>query len=238
MKWKAEEVAVIVLNEYFFSACFLNESLFFLIGWHVYLAVQGHMHTHLHQHSTCKSWGQVPPGQASLLGRSTRQRPCSPLPLPVCFAEKFKTVATHTRPPEGSFLPNTSVPLTCHFKANAALPIVLPPTNHMRLVLRLPGPGVSNWPDHNCVSVCACVCTGLSVCTCARAAGHRVRQSRVPHQWTELRVHGAEALYMWPVASTEISKFPPCWCLMICSALGIALLLIKKYVSIFFLVIG
>lgn len=45
MKWKAEEVAVIVSNEYFFSTCFVNESLFLLIGW-TYLLGSARAHAH------------------------------------------------------------------------------------------------------------------------------------------------------------------------------------------------
>lgn len=52
MKWKAEEVTVIVLNEYFFSTCFVNESLFHLIGW-TYLL--GSTRTHAHTFSASQS---------------------------------------------------------------------------------------------------------------------------------------------------------------------------------------
>lgn len=46
MKWKAKEVAVIVLNEYYFITCLLNESLFFLIGWTCLLgSVRTHTYT-------------------------------------------------------------------------------------------------------------------------------------------------------------------------------------------------
>jgi len=190
------------------------------------------MYTHLHQPSTCKGWGQAPPGQASLSGRSTRQRPCSPLPLPVCFAEKFKTVATRTHSHQKG--------LSCQ-------------------IFLLPSPATSKqmqlfhwcclllttyawfW-DHQgqecqtglaiTVSACVFVCAQGSPSAHVQGQQGTERGRAGTHsQWTALRVRRAEALSMWPVASTKISKFPSCWCLIICSALRRALLLIKKYIS-------
>lgn len=85
MKWKAEEVAVIVLNEYFFSTCFVNESLFLLIGWTYLLGSAGtHAHTFStsqtefsHLLRTCKGWAALGAGDSVLclvpLGQASSQ---------------------------------------------------------------------------------------------------------------------------------------------------------------------
>lgn len=85
MKWKAEEVAAIVLNEYFFSTCFVNESLFLLIGW-TYLLGSARTHAHTfstsqtkfsHLLHTCKGWTAPGTGDSVLclmpLGQASSQ---------------------------------------------------------------------------------------------------------------------------------------------------------------------
>lgn len=85
MKWKAEEVAVIVLNEYFFSTCFVNESLFLLIGWtHLLGSARTHAHTFStsqtefsHLLCSCKGWIALGVGNSILclmpLGQASSQ---------------------------------------------------------------------------------------------------------------------------------------------------------------------
>lgn len=126
----------------------------------------------------------------------------SHLPLSMCVAEKLKTVATHThthtRPPEGSFLPNTSAPVTCQFKVNTDFPLVLPPINHMCPILRQLEPRVSNWSGYKLVSACACVYTGkqgsLCLTTCNISAAERWGRAQSCRKKTALRAQRAEVL--------------------------------------------
>ena len=216
MKWKAKEVAVIVLNEYFFSTCFVDELLFLLIGW-TYLL--GSARTHAHTFSTTQTECHTSKGWTAL---GTGDRVLCLMPLVLASSQlhvrKEHSVAavqwyssvymlcweiqnssnTHThirmhihihkRPPEGSFLPNTSAPVTCQFKANAALPLVLPAINHMCPILRQLEPRVSNWSGYKLVSACACVYTGKqgSLClpTCSTTILQTQDSAESPKSWS------------------------------------------------------
>lgn len=235
MKWKAEEVAAIVLNEYFFSTCFVNESLFLLIGW-TYLLGSARTHAHTfstsqtkfsHLLHTCKDWTAPGTGDSVLclmpLGQASSQlhvrtehgvvaRQSFSSVYVLCWeTENSSNTHTHTHtPPEGSFLPNTSAPVTCQFKANTALPLVLPPINHMRPILRQLELRVSNWSGYKLVGTCACVYTGkqgsLCLTTCTISASERRGRARSckGQHWEPKELKSC----WWHVTSARISKLP------------------------------